>query len=87
MRIARIAIVAAMTGPPPVVARKEDGREAARELDGNLAEREPPPRAGRTLDAEFGSLEVVVALQRFDEQIVQRKPDRYAPVRIASEKP
>jgi hypothetical protein len=43
------------------------------------------PGAGRKLDLEVVAEEEVIALQRLDEQEVHRKPDRAAPVRVATE--
>ena len=43
------------------------------------------PRAGRALDLERVAVEVVVALQRLDQQVVDREPDRPAPVGVAAE--
>ena len=42
-------------------------------------------RAGGALDFEIVAQVVVELLQRLDQQIIHRKPDRPAPVRIAAE--
>ena len=39
----------------------------------------------RALHLEIVAIKVVVSLQRFDDQIINRHPDRSAPIRIAPE--
>ena len=43
------------------------------------------PEPGRALDLKLVAVEVVVALQRLDQQKVDREPDRPAPVGVAAE--
>ena len=70
---------------PPVVAQEEADRGGAR------GRRRPRPacsccaRAGRALDREVVAVVVVELLERLDEQVVDREPDRSAPVRVAAE--
>ena len=45
------------------------------------------PGTGRTLDLQVVAVEEVVAVERLDEQVVEREPDRAAPVRVAAEQP
>src|SRR5262249_57313866 len=66
-------------------AGQEYADQPARELLGDLAERHHPPRSRRALDGERGDVEVMVALERLDEQPVHGEPDRTAPVRVAAE--
>src|SRR5262245_53226940 len=42
-------------------------------------------RAGRALDGEVVTVVVMKLLQRLDDQVIDREPDRSAPVRIAAE--
>ena len=44
-----------------------------------------PAGAGGALDLQAVAVEVMVALQRLDQQVVDRKPDRAAPVGVAAE--
>ena len=48
----------------------------------NLLEREMLTRSGRALDGERVAMEVVIPLERLDEQEVEGQPDRPAPVRV-----
>src|SRR5436309_12854996 len=70
--------------PAPLVAQ-EDPCQPARQLGGHLPERHHLPRARREFHLQLAAVEVIEALQRFDEQEVHRKPDRTAPVRVAAE--
>ncbi len=60
-------------------------RAAARVSSATASSVSPPARAGRALDQQRVAVEVVVALERLDEQVVQREPHRPAPVRVAAE--
>src|SRR5439155_16651974 len=75
----------AMTRPRPVLVRQKDAPEPARNLTCYLLKRGHISRAGRALDLERLAIKKVVTFERFDDQEVNRKPDRPPPVRIATE--
>src|SRR6266536_4434737 len=85
--VARVALVFAMAGAPATPVRKEEGREAPRQLLRDLREVHEDARSHRALHSEPVTIEMMVALQRLDEEVVDRKPDRPAPVGVASEEP
>src|SRR5262252_361440 len=60
----------------------EDACEPVRQILGHLIDRDEAARARRTLDAKVVPVVVVELLKRLDDQEVDRKPDRTAPVRI-----
>src|SRR5262249_55562480 len=66
---------------------QEDSCQSLRELRRNLAQRQHAAGAGRTLDAVAVAEIVVELLERFDDQEIDGKPDRPAPVRVAAEQP
>ena len=63
----------------------EQGDQALAQVVGDLAERERVPAAGRVLDLEVVAEEPVVALEGADHEVVEREPDRPAPVGVAAE--
>src|SRR5581483_2842378 len=67
--------------------RDEETGEPAVDFGRDLAERHHAAGARRTLEAQPVAVEVCVALERLDEEIVRREPDRAAPVRVAAEEP
>ena len=73
------------TGARPWRRAGRGRRGAARDLARDLREVHEDARAGGALDAQVVAVEVVVALQRLDEQVVDGEPDRAAPVRVAAE--
>src|SRR5947199_10698277 len=79
------ARVVPLAGAAAVGIRDEEAREPAVELLRDLTETHEAPRAGGTLDAQVVAVEVVVALERLGEQVVQREPHRAAPVGVAPE--
>src|SRR4029450_12410655 len=60
-------------------------RESALDLAGDVAEMHAPPRSRRALDRERVTVEVMIALERLDQQGVERGRDRAPPVGIAAE--
>ena len=85
VRIGRIPLVPAMARPP---ARPRP----AGTMPHAAAKAPPPPPSGsassrtaRTLHLQRVAIEMVVTFQRLDQQVVDRKPDRPAPVRIPAE--
>src|SRR2546427_3294536 len=71
--------------PAAVRPRHEDPQETPGQFVGYLAERQQLPRAGRALNLEARPVIVVEASEALDQQVVDRHPDRPAPVRIATE--
>jgi hypothetical protein len=65
--------------------RQPDRDEPGREVPGDVTEPHPDAGPGRVLDGEVGAERLVPAHQRLDEQVVDREPDRAAPVRVAAE--
>src|SRR5688572_31262528 len=51
----------------------------------DLVDRAQPAGAGRALHAEVVAVVVMKLLQRLDDEVVHREPDRAAPVRVAAE--
>src|SRR5678815_54646 len=64
---------------------EKDSRQARAELLGHVVDRDEPARADRALDLEVIAVVVMELLQRFDDEEVDREPDRTAPVRVAAE--
>src|SRR5207253_5365066 len=87
VRIVAEAGIGPMTGAAPRRVRDEEGREPPVELVGDLADRREAARADRALDAQRVAVEVVIALERLDHEVVDREPDRPAPVGVAAEEP
>src|SRR6266516_5184965 len=71
-------------GALAVFALQEQLRQSARELVGHFVDGFELAGAGRALDFEIVAVVVVKFLQRLDKQIIQRHPDRPAPVRVAA---
>src|SRR5438128_8339568 len=78
---------ASIDRPAAVLVAKEDAGKAARQLAGYIPEIHHPPRARRKLDLKAVSGIVVEFLESLDQQEIDRKPDRPAPVGIAAEQP
>src|SRR6185312_8678392 len=87
VRIVLERLGVAVDRPAPVTPAQEEARESPRELGRDLPEIEETAGAGRALDLQVVAVEVVESLQRLDEQVVDRKPDRSAPVRVTAEQP
>ena len=87
VRVLRKAAIITVAGPATVLVGQEEAREAARQFLRNLVQRHPPSRSRRAFDLQVVPVEVVIAFQRLDQEIVGRKPDRSSPVRVASKKP
>src|SRR5581483_2727575 len=85
VRIVAEAPVVPVAGTAPAGVADEQRREATCQLARDLGERHGHARSGRTLDAEIRAVEVVVALERLDQQVVDREPDGSAPIRVPAE--
>src|SRR5712692_5351147 len=71
----------------PVLAANKDVNEAAGDFRGDFPKIRLLGGARRALDFEIFTIVVMKFLQRFNEKIIQRKPNGAAPVRIAAEDP
>ncbi len=67
-------------------ARQEDIREPARKFVRELLQRQHFSGTDRALHLQLVAVEMVVAFKGFDDQVVDREPDRAAPVGVAAEK-
>jgi hypothetical protein len=59
-----------------VLAAHEEFCQAMRQLIGDLLQSDPITRSCRTLHHEVVAVEPAITLKRFDQQVVDRKPDR-----------
>jgi hypothetical protein len=78
--------VRAQTSSAPRLVAQEQPREPAAELVRNLEQVQVAPGAGGTLQLEIVAVVVVKFLERLDQKIIDRHPDRAAPVRVSPEK-
>src|SRR5258708_4346073 len=74
-------------GTVALVVVEEQREQATAELPRHLIEGEELPRARRTFDAEVITEVAGVASQCFDDDVVDRKPHRPAPVGVTAEQP
>ena len=65
----------------------EDGDQAFADEICDLIQGQFMARTSRSFDLEGVPVEMVIALERFDDEEVDGKPDRAAPVRVAAEHP
>src|SRR5262249_10287261 len=65
---------------PAIRASQEDPGEPTRQLGRDVPEGRARARARGALDLEARPVEVVELLKRLDEEVVDREPDRTAPV-------
>src|SRR5438034_941607 len=72
-------------GASSVGTQKEDAGEPAGDFGGNFPKVHYLARARRAFHFEFVAVVVMELLERFDNQVVKRKPDWPAPVRVAAE--
>ena len=61
-------------------------RQPARKFTRDLLERHHVSRTGRAFDLERFAVKEVITLERFDDEKIDREPNRSAPVRVAAEK-
>src|SRR6185369_14982747 len=83
--IARVARIVAVARAAAVAVGQEHRAEAACELARDLGEVHEVAGAGRAFDLERVAVEVMITLERFDQQVVDREPDRPSPVGVAAE--
>src|SRR5687768_4772205 len=87
VRVGLQAFGPAEDGTAPRLVLQEYPRQPMRDFLGDLPERHHPPGSRRALHRVAVAEVVVELLERLDEQEVDRKPDRSAPVRVAPEEP
>src|SRR6516164_4868406 len=85
VRVALELLGAAVNRAATLCITNEDSRQAPRQLRRYLPERHHLARTARKSDFKTLSKEVIELLERLDEKIVHWKPDRPAPVRVATE--
>src|SRR6266436_4267203 len=73
--------------PPAVLSADKDMPEPFRDLTRHLPQIRVPVRTCRAWHLEIFPIIVVKFLQRFDQQIIDRHPDRPTPIRISTEHP
>src|SRR5262249_44834797 len=71
---------------PAVGVAQEDVCQPPCQVRGDLAQVAQPAGAGRAFHLQGVPVIEVVILQRTDEKVVYRKPDRSAPVRVTAQK-
>src|SRR4051794_30211035 len=71
-------------GPFAACIAKENAGNTMRQFAGHLLQRFHLPRAGRALDLETAAVVTMVFSECLDDQEVDRKPNRPAPVRVAA---
>src|SRR5262245_51359177 len=86
VRIGLHLLVAAEDRSPSVAVAPEDVDQAAPQLVGDLFQRLLPAGPDRAFDAKLVAVELVELVQALDDQIVERHPDRTAPIGVAAEK-
>src|SRR5262249_25603300 len=89
VRILLKIIVVAQYGTLPTLlfVAEEDMPQAARQLLANLCESQPMPGTGRAFDFECVSIETGKGVDGLNQQEVDGKPDRTAPVGVTAEQP
>src|SRR5262245_50366194 len=80
-----VAAIVAVTRTLTARVGKKDARQARADLARHLVERAHDARADRAFDAEALAVEMMVALEGLEQEIVQRKPHRAAPIGVAAE--
>ena len=85
MRIGLKFLRAAKYRPAAMLVAQEKTREPARQLRGDFRQVHLNAGAGGTFHLQFVAEIMMEPLQRFDHQIIHRKPDRPAPVGVSAE--
>src|SRR5262249_8073886 len=85
VRVVGVAALVAVTGPSSGGVGEEEARQATPDLACRLQQADVSARPRRQLHQQVVAVEVVVALQSLDEEVVEREPDGTSPVRVPSE--
>src|SRR5437762_13515373 len=83
VRIALEELQSSCHRAPPVLSAQENMGEPPGDFRGDLPEIGLGAGIGGALHFEIFAVVVMIFLQGFDQQIINRKPDRPAPVRIS----
>ena len=86
-RIAGVALVAAVHGAGSRLVREKERGQPPFDLARYRAQRHESAGPRRALDREVIAVEQVIAVERLDQEIVEREPHRPAPVRVSAEQP
>src|SRR6516162_8233984 len=89
VRVALEIVVVAPDGTAPAARgiAQENVRQPPRQVRGDLAQIAPPPGTGRAFHLQVVPVIEMVLAKRANEEVVHRKPDRPAPVRVAAKEP
>src|SRR5262249_24129446 len=85
VRILGVARIPAVTRATSRGIGKKQTAQAPSQFARDLFQREIDSGTGGTLHLELVSIIVMVPFERFDEEVVRRKPDRPAPIGVAAE--
>jgi hypothetical protein len=85
MRSDCVAALVAVARPAPRVVGEEDPGQPVRQLLRDLQEIQHAARTGGAFHLQLVVVEVVPAFERLHQQIVEREPDRAAPIGVAAE--
>ncbi len=80
VRIVGESVVAAETGAASFIIGQEDSGEARGQLARDLPRGSGISGAGGTLDFQLVAVEMVIPFEGLDQQVVERHPDRPAPI-------
>src|SRR5262245_35876462 len=86
VRVGLKFLVVAENRTPPVLVAPEDVDHPAAKLVSDLLHRSLLAVADRALDAKLVAVELVESVQALDDEVVERHPDRPAPIGVSAEK-
>ena len=86
VRIIRVPRHIAMTWACAILVRQKDTPQPAGKFARYFLKRHHVSGPGRAFDFERVAIKEVITFERFDDQEIDREPDRTAPVRVAAEK-
>src|SRR5260370_127952 len=86
MRVAGVLVDLAVTWAFATFVRQKNTGKPERKFVRHFLERQHVSGADGTFHLERFAIEQVITLERFDDEKVDRKPNRPAPVRVATEK-
>src|SRR5262245_42689833 len=85
MRVGLHLLVAAEDGAPSPAVAPKDTDQAAAQVIGNLPQRQHATGSRGTFELEPVAVEFVELVKTFDDQVVDRHPDRTAPIGVSAE--
>ena len=86
VRVACEAFIVAVTRPAPLIVGEKKADEALVEFVGDLLQIHHSPGTSRTLHLKGVAVEMMIAFERFDEQVIEREPNWASPIGVAAEK-